>query len=185
MSSPFRRLTSQGSNPKGERRWCVRCAGASLTRSGARAYAARAGGGGASRCRSTVTVGPDRRRPPRAARRVFGVQFARRATAVIPSRSSSTARRSDSASVRVARIVHVASPRVPLRSTSAEGFHREIDAWHARLDIRQSVPRWRKWQRSLPAWGCWRRWDAQRSTCKRLHCSRLRTPALPYLSRVL
>ncbi len=99
-----------------------------MARSGARAYAARAGGGGASRCRSTVTVGPDRRRPPRAARRVFGVQFARRATAVIPSRSSSTARRRVSVSVRVARIAPVASPRVPLCSTLVERFRADFCA---------------------------------------------------------
>lgn len=92
-----------------------------MARSGARAYAARAGGGGASRCRSTVTVGPDRRRPPRAARRVFGVQFARRATAVIPSRSRSTARRRDSSLVSVDRIAPVASPRVPPGSTLRQG----------------------------------------------------------------
>lgn len=97
-----------------------------MARSGARAYAARAGGGGASRCRSTVTVGPDRRRPPRAARRVFGVQFARRATAVIPSRSSSTARRRASVSERAARIVHVASPRARKCSTLAGRFHADF-----------------------------------------------------------
>lgn len=97
-----------------------------MARSGARAYAARAGGGGASRCRSTVTVGPDRRRPPRAARRVFAVQFARRATAVIPSRSSSTARRRDSSLVSVDRIAPVASPRARECSTLVERFHADF-----------------------------------------------------------